>query len=120
MKTKIKLALISIVMFFSMATVLPAYADTPPANLSPDYLFDVKNLDPVEKNLMVQIFGGEFVGEEGSTAISKVMGYLNWVAFCFGVIIISYVLLTSVVNTATSGQLLGKNWSTVWLPLRTS
>jgi conjugal transfer/type IV secretion protein DotA/TraY len=124
MKTKIKLALVAFILTLSAFLTTPVMAEdipsTAPGVLSPDYIFDKKNLDPIEKNLFIQMFGGQFVGEEGSTALSKAIGYLNWVAICFGVIIIGYVILAGAVNTAASGQVLGKSWSTVWLPLRTS
>lgn len=124
MKTKIKLAsvafILTLLVFFAMPVMAGDMPSTAPGVLAPDYIFDKKNLDPIEKNLFVQIFGGEFVDEEGSTALSKAIGLLNWVAICFGVIIIGYVILAGSVNTAASGQVLGKSWSSVWLPLRTS
>lgn len=122
-----KLALIALLTSLIFLMVNPAFAaDIAPASIStpemmsPDYLFNAKNLDPIEKNLFVQIFGGEFVGEDGSTALTKFLGYFNVAAMFLGVIIVGYVIFAGALNTAATGQVLGKNWSTVWLPLRIS
>lgn len=73
-----------------------------------------------------RLFGGfifEPFGEAPSgaaTALSKVLGYTNVIAMILGVIIMSYVILGGALNTAASGEMLGRSWSSVWLPLRTS
>lgn len=68
-----------------------------------------------------QIFGG-FVFSDGSNEvglIAYVLGFTNILALFLGVIIVFYVFIAGAVNTAQSGEVLGKSWSTVWLPVRT-
>ena len=54
------------------------------------------------------------------TVITRVAGMTNILALVLGVVIIGYVILAGVLNTASSGQLMGKSWSSVWLPVRTA
>jgi conjugal transfer/type IV secretion protein DotA/TraY len=75
---------------------------------------------------MVRLFGGfifqPFGGApaDAPTVLAKVLGYTNIVAMILGVIIMGYVILAGTLNTAASGEMLGRSWSSVWLPLRTS
>ena len=112
---KIKLAIIAMLVALSMVVVMPVHASesgsiasATTANLSLTISSMLKILTQLRRTLWFK-FWREFVGEEGSTAISKAMGYLNLVALFFGTIIVTYVVLTAVVNTATSGQMLGQN-----------
>jgi len=54
------------------------------------------------------------------TLITRVAGMTNVLALIIGVTIIGYVMLAGVLNTASTGQVLGKSWSTLWLPIRTA
>jgi conjugal transfer/type IV secretion protein DotA/TraY len=75
---------------------------------------------------LVRLFGGfifkPFGGEPGDapTALAHVLGYTNIIAMILGVVIMAYVILAGALNTAASGEMLGRSWSSVWLPLRTS
>jgi len=64
-------------------------------------------------------FGGYPGGGEESTALAQVLGYSNIVAMILGVIILSYNVFGGAIKTAADGELLGKGWSSIWLPLRT-
>lgn len=81
--------------------------------------------DMAHKSLSM-LFGGfifkPFGGEPGDppTALAKVLGYTNIIAMILGVVIMAYVILAGALNTAASGEMLGRSWSSVWLPLRTS
>ena len=81
--------------------------------------------DMAHKSLAM-LFGGfifkPFGGEPGDppTALAKVLGYTNIIAMILGVVIMAYVILAGALNTAASGEMLGRSWSSVWLPLRTS
>ena len=69
-----------------------------------------------------QVFG-RWVSDPSSsevTLITIAAGYTNVIALILGVVILGYVMLAGIVNTAASGEVLGRNWSTVWLPLRTA
>jgi len=54
------------------------------------------------------------------TVLSDALSYTNILALGLGVIIVYYVIIGGAVNTAQSGEVLGKNWSSVWLPVRTA
>lgn len=73
---------------------------------------------------LANLFGG-FVFEpfgggpsNPPTALAIVLGYSNILAMILGVVIVSYVMFAGALNTAASGEVLGKQWSSVWLPLR--
>lgn len=59
-------------------------------------------------------------GSDGSaTILTQLAGYMNFLAYVFIVVVMSYVLISAVIKTASEGSVLGKGWSAVWLPLRT-
>ena len=51
--------------------------------------------------------------------MTHVAGYVNFLAYVLITVIMSYVLIASVIKTASEGKVMGNGWSTVWLPLRT-
>jgi conjugal transfer/type IV secretion protein DotA/TraY len=77
-----------------------------------------KSLAMLFGGFIFEPFGGAAPGEP--TALAKVLGYTNIIAMLLGVIIMAYVILAGALNTAASGEMLGRSWSSVWLPLRTS
>lgn len=71
-----------------------------------------------------QIFGGFVFGTDELASevglVAYVLGFTNILALFLGIIIVFYTFVAGAVNTAQSGEVLGKNWSTVWLPVRTA
>ena len=65
------------------------------------------------------VFGGQNLADEVGL-LSYVLGFTNILALLLGIIIVFYTFIAGAVNTASSGEVLGKNWSTVWLPARTA
>lgn len=55
-----------------------------------------------------------------TTIVAHAIGFTNVVAMLLGIVIVGYVMLTGVVRTAHEGEVLGRNWSSMWLPLRTA
>ena len=55
-----------------------------------------------------------------ATTLTRVAGMTNVLALIMGIVIIGYVMLAGVLNTAASGEVLGKSWSSLWLPIRTA
>lgn len=53
-----------------------------------------------------------------ATLLTHAVGFTNVVALILGIVIMGYVVIAGAIHTAASGEVLGKNWSTVWLPLR--
>ena len=64
--------------------------------------------------------GGFFKGSESceSTVFGYVAGQFNTIALIMGVVVLLYIVFGGAINTAASGEVLGKSWSSAWLPLR--
>lgn len=80
-------------------------------------------------HLWFQLMFGEFIWTpwgEGcttdrcATVLSKALGFTNVLALLMGLIVAYYVMLGGAINTAHSGEVLGKSWSSVWLPIRSA
>lgn len=83
--------------------------------------FDPANLSEKSKRDLGYLFGsagGLFGKGDDVSAVAYILGTLNIIALAFGAIIVSYITFGSVINTASSGEVLGKQWSSVWMPLR--
>lgn len=90
-----------------------------------DVVFEGENKD-LAHSYFAQLFG-EFifvnwgVGDKNDvTLLSRVLGFTNILALILGIVIVYYVIVGGAVNTAQAGEVLGKSWSSVWLPLRVS
>lgn len=132
MKTlwKTVMAAIMAVALYTAAPQVMAAATEADAAAAQGYMNSIINqpydaTDLAHKSL-VRMFGGfifkPFGGAPGDapTVLAKVLGYTNVIAMILGVIIMAYVLVAGALNTAASGEMLGRSWSSVWLPLRTS
>src|SRR6185312_160359 len=56
----------------------------------------------------------------GTQIVGTIFGVFNSAVLALGSIIIMYVLLVGTLNTAHEGELLGKKWSSVWVPVRSA
>lgn len=80
----------------------------PPSDLSIVFLRDIFGLvDGV-------LAGG------GSQILGSMFGIFNAAVLSLAGIVIIYTILVATVNTAGDGQVLGKNWSSIWIPIRTT
>lgn len=52
-------------------------------------------------------------------ALMHMFERFNAAVLTIGTIIISYIAVISTINTAQEGQIMGRKWSSVWIPLRT-
>lgn len=52
------------------------------------------------------------------TMLSALMQYFNSAAMLLGAVVIFYILVSSTLKTAHEGEVLGKQWSSMWVPLR--
>ncbi|MES2998770.1 MAG: type IVB secretion system protein DotA [Pseudomonadota bacterium] len=82
-------------------------------------------LTPPTSDLSVQylatIFGvvdGVLHGT-GSEILGTMFGAFNATVLVMASVTLSYVLFTSILNTAHQGEFLGQKWSSIWVPLRT-
>ncbi|WP_338924255.1 DotA/TraY family protein (plasmid) [Pseudomonas silesiensis] len=120
----------AVVLLFTLFTASPAMAEAIDGAAAEGYMTHIMSMPYDSTDLahktMVRLFGGfifePFGGAPGTapTILAKVLGYTNIVAMILGVIIMGYVILAGALNTAASGEMLGRSWSSVWLPLRTS
>lgn len=62
--------------------------------------------------------GGLFKESCDQTVFGYVAGQFNTIAFIMGVIVLLYIMIGGAINTAASGEVLGKSWSSAWLPIR--
>lgn len=60
------------------------------------------------------------LGSESISLISRAVGFTSILALFLGVIILLYVVIGGALNTAKDGQVLGKSWSSIWIPIRTA
>lgn len=56
----------------------------------------------------------------GSQIMGAMFGVFNSAVLALGGIIIMYTLLVSTMNTAQEGEMLGKQWSSIWIPMRST
>lgn len=56
----------------------------------------------------------------GSQIMGAMFGIFNSAVLSIGGVIIMYTLLVSTLNTAHQGEVLGKEWSSIWIPLRSA
>ncbi|WP_274643878.1 DotA/TraY family protein [Pseudomonas serbica] len=121
----------AVMLFLTLFASSPAHAaDAVGAGTAEGYMTHIMSMPYDSTDLahksMVRLFGGfvftPFGGapSDAPTVLAKVLGYTNIVAMILGVIIMGYVILAGTLNTAASGEMLGRSWSSVWLPLRTS
>ena len=53
-----------------------------------------------------------------ATLLTKGLGFTNIIALLLGVVIVWYVVVGGAINTAKEGRVFGKDWDTLWMPLR--
>lgn len=124
--------IISAILFvLAFAVASPSFADGASAQ-SQSFVSEVITAKPSATDLadtsfaqlfgkfVFKPFGGYPGGAEETTTLAHVLGYSNIVAMILGVIILSYTIMGGALKTAADGELLGRGWSSVWLPLRTA
>ncbi len=67
-----------------------------------------------------QIFGqvGNVLTGTNDTLIAQVFYGFNYAVIFLACILIVYTLFVSILNTAQDGEMMGKKWSSIWVPLR--
>jgi conjugal transfer/type IV secretion protein DotA/TraY len=124
-----KKILFAITLILSMAPFVASAADpAEEVNESIENILNTEKNDNDDFHSILEHMWGSFIFDQDEsvndtiepTLLSKTVGYTNVLALILGIIITSYVTLASVINTAQSGEVLGKQWSSYWLPIRTS
>ncbi len=108
-----KRSYISILGTFIILMVLPKYV----------YAYDFVWTSPPEDRsieYLGQIFGsvGTALQGEGNTIIAQLFRIFNIAVLSLGSIVVSYTIILSTINTAQEGEVMGRKWSSVWIPLR--
>ena len=82
--------------------------------------------DPIPSDKSIEILGMIFGSNVGTVALKgadnpvlrEMFGTLNGVIVSVGLLILGYIGVVSIMNTAQEGQALGRRWSTLWVPMR--
>ena len=95
------------------------------AALVPSLAFADMSLMPNGSDVTVKyflnvIFGGLTNLGGGADPIAAVLGKFNAVVLFVGAILLGYTLVAGTMQTAHDGEVLGKKWSSMWVPIRTS
>lgn len=132
----IKNVLFALTLSFLALGTTPALADAATEAESASLIKDIFSVDADYENDVVQkwlkqLFGafiftdgttGSSSGSRGDsedqTILTTAIGFSNILAMIFGIVIVSYLFIAGSLNTAHHGEVLGKNWSSVWLPAR--
>lgn len=124
----------------SIAVPLVAYAQTSTSGIpSSEVNLKVGECDPSMNLLNAILSGGggqtfddDFEGEgigcragswvwQGDTpmgAVAKLFLYANTLAMIFGSALLIYIMVVGTLKSAEDGEVLGRSWSTLWVPLR--
>ena len=80
--------------------------------------FEVPDTDQSKKIFIDSLFG-PLVGA-GDSEFSSVIGMFNAAMLLLAGILVAYTLIAGTMSTAHDGEMLGKRWSSMWIPIRTS
>lgn len=80
--------------------------------------FEVPDTDQSKKIFIDSLFG-PLVGA-GDSEFSSVIGMFNAAMLLLAGILVAYTLVAGTMSTAHDGEMLGKRWSSMWIPIRTS
>ena len=80
--------------------------------------FEVPESDQSKKIFIDTLFG-PLVGGGGSE-FSGVIGIFNAAMLLLAGVLVAYTLVAGTMSTAHDGEMLGKRWSSMWIPIRTS
>lgn len=83
--------------------------------------FPVPAGDKSISSFLSPIFGGDLFGSSGgSSPLIAMLGIFNAAALTIGGLLAAYTLVAGTMQTAHDGEMLGKRWSSMWLPIRTT
>jgi len=79
-------------------------------------------VDPTDKSYeyLGQIFGnvGNVLTGTGGAIIGNLFQIFNIAVLALGSLVVSYTIIISTINTAQEGDVMGRKWSSMWIPLR--
>lgn len=62
--------------------------------------------------------GSNYLGGVANPALLHMFERFNSVVIIIGTTIISYIAIISTINTAQEGQVMGRKWNSIWIPIR--
>ncbi len=65
------------------------------------------------------VVGNALIGQ-GNSILAQMFRVFNIVVLSLGTITVVYTVIASTLNTAQEGEVMGKKWSSMWLPLRSA
>lgn len=74
--------------------------------------------DQSVKMVISKLFGGAMGG--GDDLMGPLLGTFNAAVLTIGGLIAAYVMVVGTIQTAHDGEMLGKRWSSIWVPIRTA
>ena len=69
--------------------------------------------------ILGQVFAGLLPGTSGGGPLAEVFKVLNTAILTVAASVVAYTLAIGTLKTAHDGEMLGKRWSSIWVPLRT-
>lgn len=109
-KTKAVYDLVPYLLFLA-ALLLPSVAMASP--------FSVPDSD-LSKSLFIDKLFPEISGAGGAGPLGAAIGVFNSAVMVVAGILVMYTLIAGTLSTAHDGEMLGKKWSSLWLPIRTT
>ena len=93
--------------------------------LLPELAMAANMFEPVSGDksmaLLASIFGGLGIfGSGGSDPIAAGIRMFNGGVLIIGGVLVAYTIMIGTIGTAHDGEMLGKKFSSVWVPLRTA
>ncbi|WP_175992690.1 DotA/TraY family protein [Burkholderia vietnamiensis] len=80
-------------------------------------IFTPPSTDWVMVHVMPLLGGGS---DASASPFSPLFSILNTAVMTIGGLIAAYVMLSSIASTAHDGEMMGKQWSSLWVPIRTT
>ena len=81
--------------------------------------FDVPATDK-SKEIFIDYLFGPLTGAGSASPLSGVITIFNQAMLFVGGILVAYTLIAGTMSTAHDGEMLGKRWSSMWVPVRTA
>ena len=75
--------------------------------------------DDLSRKIFIEPLFGPLVGG-GESPLTSLMAAFNAALLVFGGILMAYTIVAGTMSTAHDGEMLGKKWSSMWLPIRTA
>lgn len=119
-------ALLIAVLVCSLMPGMALAQATPPASMTPSGLYETfieGSGDNFTMLLLQQIFGSSIFAVAGdssatSTLFGDIVGYFNAAVLVVGGVMFLNNLATGTLQSAHEGEVMGRNWSSLWAPLR--